>query len=101
MSIWTTICGCGALGFQLGRHGQVLPQFVAYLQASGATTVTVELAVAWARLPQRIKPITADFRLSAVRGFARSWAFGPCAPSNTIDNRQLRAPRRAVETDFS
>ncbi len=60
-----------ALGFQLGRHGQVLPQFVAYLEASGTTTVTVELAVAWARLPERIKPITVDFRLSAVRGFAR------------------------------
>jgi integrase/recombinase XerD len=59
-----------ALGFQLGRHGQVLPQFVAYLKASGATTVTVELAVAWARLPERIKPITIDFRLSAARGFA-------------------------------
>ena len=59
------------LGFQLGRHGQVLPQFVAYLEASGATTVTVELAVAWARLPEGIKPITVDFRLSAVRGLAR------------------------------
>ena len=34
-------------------------------------TITVELAVAWARLPERIKPITVDFRLSAVRGFAR------------------------------
>jgi integrase/recombinase XerD len=59
------------LGFQLGRHGEVLPRFVAYLEASGATTVTVELAVAWARLPEGIKPITVDFRLSAVRGFAR------------------------------
>jgi integrase len=61
-----------ALGFELGRHGQVLPQFVAYLDAAGAATVTVELAVAWARLPgDRIKPITVDFRLSAVRGFTR------------------------------
>ena len=59
------------LGFQLGRHGQVLPRFVAYLEARGAATVTVELAVAWARLPEGIKPITVDFRLSAVRGFAR------------------------------
>jgi len=59
------------LGFQLGRHGEVLPRFVAYLEASRATTVTVELAVAWARLPEGIKPITVDFRLSAVRGFAR------------------------------
>ena len=59
------------LGFQLGRHGSVLPGFVAYAAASGAETVTVELAVAWARLPVGIKPITADFRLSEVRGFAR------------------------------
>jgi integrase/recombinase XerD len=60
-----------ALGFQLGRHGQVLPHFVAWLDAAGATTVTVELAVAWARLPgERVKPITVEFRLSTVRGFA-------------------------------
>lgn len=59
------------LGFQLGRHGEVLPRFVAYLDARGAMTVTVEMAVAWARLPEGIKPITVDFRLSAVRGFAR------------------------------
>lgn len=59
------------LGFQLGRHGESLPGFVAYLETNSATTITVELAVAWARLPQGIKPITVDFRLSAVRGFAR------------------------------
>ncbi|MCA1700600.1 MAG: integrase [Actinobacteria bacterium] len=60
-----------ALGFQLGRHGESLPGFVAFVDANGAATITVELAVAWARLPERIKPITVDFRLSAVRGFAR------------------------------
>ena len=59
------------LGFQLGQHGSVLPGFVAYAAASGAETVTVELAVTWARLPVGIKPITAGFRLSEVRGFAR------------------------------
>ena len=48
------------LGFQLGQHGSVLPGFVAYAAASGAETVTVELAVTWARLPVGIKPITAD-----------------------------------------
>ena len=60
-----------ALGFQLGRHGESLPGFVAFLDANGAATITVEMAVAWARLPERIKPITVDFRISAVRGFAR------------------------------
>jgi len=59
------------LGFQVGRHGESLPGFVAYVEASGAATVTVELAVEWARRPEGIKPITIDFRLSAVRGFAR------------------------------
>jgi integrase/recombinase XerD len=59
------------LGFQLGRHGEVLPHFVAFVDAHGAATVTVELAAAWARLPEGLKPITVDFRISAVRGFAR------------------------------
>jgi integrase/recombinase XerD len=59
-----------ALGFQLGRHGESLPGFVAFVEANGAA-ITVGPAVAWARLPERIKPITVDFRLSAVRGFAR------------------------------
>lgn len=59
-----------ALGFALGRHGQDLPKFVAFVEAAGATTVTIDLAVAWAQLPQNIKPITVDFRISAVRGFA-------------------------------
>jgi len=60
-----------ALGFQLGRHGEALPGFVAFVEANGAATITVELAVTWARLPRGIKPITVDFRLSAVRGLAR------------------------------
>jgi integrase len=59
------------LGFALGRHGQDLPHFVAYLEANRATIVTVELAVAWARLSPRVAPITVEFRISEVRGFAR------------------------------
>jgi integrase/recombinase XerD len=59
------------LGAQLGRHGEILPQFVAYLDANAAPTVTVELAATWARQPKGIKPITVDFRIGEVRGFAR------------------------------
>src|SRR3981189_1706001 len=40
-----------ALGFKLERAGQLLPQLVAYLEAAGASTVTSDLAIAWARLP--------------------------------------------------
>jgi integrase/recombinase XerD len=59
-----------ALGFKLKRPGEVLPQLVAYLDAAGATTLTGELAVSWARLPQGVQPVTWAQRLGAARGFA-------------------------------
>lgn len=60
-----------ALGFKLAREGQVLPQLVAYLDAAGASTLTAELAISWARLPQGVTPINWSQRLGAARGFAR------------------------------
>ena len=83
-----------ALGFELGRHGQVLPGFVGYLESAGASAVSVELAVAWARLPgERIKPITVCQRLSVVRGFARY--LHALDPANQIPPPGLLAvPRR-------
>ncbi len=59
------------LGFTLAFEGVVLPQFVEYLEAAGATSVTAELAIAWAQLPQGVAPISWSHRLGAVRGFAR------------------------------
>lgn len=41
-----------ALGFKLRVEGHVLPQLVAYLTGAGASTVTADLAIAWAGLPQ-------------------------------------------------
>lgn len=60
-----------ALGFKLVRPGQVLPQFVAWLDAAGTPTITVEAAVAWAVSPPGVSPISKVHRLGAVRGFAR------------------------------
>jgi integrase/recombinase XerD len=60
-----------ALGFKLAFEGQVLPQLATYLDAAGASTVTVELAIAWAGIPQGVQPISWAHRLGAVRGFAR------------------------------
>src|SRR6266480_1563750 len=60
-----------ALGYKLERHGMLLPKLVAYLKAAGATTVTSELAIAWARLPERARPNHWAARLAVVRGFAR------------------------------
>lgn len=43
-----------SLGFKLVRDGRVLSQFVAWLHAAGAATITTERAVAWAQLPQAV-----------------------------------------------
>lgn len=47
-----------ALGYKLERAGQLLPQLVSYLEARGAATITAELAIAWARLPEHATPAT-------------------------------------------
>jgi integrase/recombinase XerD len=60
-----------ALGFKLERAGQLLPQLVTYLEAAGAATVTSDLAIAWARLPERARPNHWAQRLAIARGFAR------------------------------
>jgi integrase len=59
-----------ALGVKLERHGRLLPQLVAYLEAAGEQTVTRELAIAWARLPAGAQAQHWAARLSIARGFA-------------------------------
>lgn len=60
-----------ALGYKLREHGYVLPDFVAYLEATGAATITTEAAVAWATQPTGSTPVWWSRRLAMVRGFAR------------------------------
>jgi integrase/recombinase XerD len=60
-----------ALGFKLAKEGRLLPDFAAFTDAAGATTVTVDLAVRWAAQPQGTSPVWAAQRLSMVRGLAR------------------------------
>jgi integrase/recombinase XerD len=59
------------LGFKLGRHGQLLGDFVAYLDEREVTTVTTESAVAWAQRPANARLSWWGARLSVVRVFAR------------------------------
>jgi integrase len=59
-----------ALGYKLVDHGIFLPDFVAYLDAAGASTITSELAVAWATRPAKATPVWWGRRLAMVRGFA-------------------------------
>ena len=60
-----------SLGYKLAREGLVLPRFVQYVEDAGATTVTTDLAVAWAQLPEGGSPKLRRDRLIAVRGFAK------------------------------
>jgi len=111
-----------ALGFKLAFPGHVLPRFAAYLDAAGASTITVGLAIDWAGLPEGVQTIMLAHRLGAVREFAKylqtidpATEVPPCgiwpasAPRPTpylwsdsdiralLDaTRQLRPPLRAV-----
>jgi hypothetical protein len=40
-----------SLGYKLERQGPVLMDFIGYLEDAGASTVTVEAALAWAVRP--------------------------------------------------
>ncbi len=60
-----------ALGFKLRGYRSHLCDFVAYVDQVGATTITSELALAWATKPPNVHPYTWTVRLSMVSGFAR------------------------------
>lgn len=57
------------LGFKLRNSGHLLPQFASYMDQAGAATVTIDLALAWARQLGRSEGWLRT-RLSTVRGFA-------------------------------
>ncbi len=59
-----------ALGFKLEREGQLLAQFVSYLEVTGAARVTSEAAIVWARRPANARPNHWAKRLGVVRKFA-------------------------------
>jgi len=59
-----------ALGYRLARPEKLLNQFLAYLQDVDADTLTVKVALDWARLPAGGDTSWWAYRLSVVRGFA-------------------------------
>jgi integrase/recombinase XerD len=60
-----------ALGYKLVDFEQLLMQFIDYLERAGASLITTEAAVTWAKLPVRAKPAWRRRRLSVVSSFAR------------------------------
>lgn len=59
-----------SLGYKLNRAEKLLTQFVGYLENLGTNTVTIDHALAWARLPRGGDSNWRSSRLSVVRGFA-------------------------------
>lgn len=76
-----------SLGFKLEDYPWMLYDFVGYLEAAGASTITAELAVAWAQLPgEGAHPSYLGKRLCVVRGFARHLAaFDPATEVPSAD----------------
>ncbi len=60
-----------ALGFKLHREGRMLADFIAFAEARGEQTVTIDTALAWAKLPAAGSAAYLALRMRAVRGFAR------------------------------
>jgi integrase/recombinase XerD len=77
-----------SLGYKLERGGELLEDFVAYLDRAGADHVTVELAVAWATLPANPESGWRAQRLGVARCFARYL--------NAIDPRHEVPPTRLL-----
>lgn len=59
-----------SLGYALRRPEKLLNQFLDYLEERGASVITANLALAWARLPVDGSPLWWAHRLTVVRGFA-------------------------------
>jgi hypothetical protein len=67
------------LGFKLRKAGKALPTFVTFMEQQRASVITSQLALTWARQPTTVQPAEWAYRLSVVRGFARSYLHGHSA----------------------
>jgi len=59
-----------SLGFDLRLPASALRNFVAFMEAEGASHISVELALRWAKQPADAQPATWAWRLGMVRRFA-------------------------------
>ena len=59
------------LGFKLEHAGHLLPDFATYMEKAGTSTVTIDLALAWAKQPVDGSAVWWQERLSTVRSYVR------------------------------
>ena len=88
------------LGYKYRDQARDLSDFVSFMEARKATTITAKLALAWASLPPR-SSVSSAMRLTVVRGFARHVAsIDPKAevPPNGIFP-QRRRPKPYIYSD--
>ena len=92
-----------ALGYRLVRSEKLLNQFIDHLEASGDSTITVQCALSWARLPKNVGMNWWAHRLSAVRGFAAHLhAIDSCTevpPKDLLPSRPKRAKTYSLMSD--
>lgn len=79
-----------SLGFQLNSPGRFLPTLIEYIDAAGAETITTDLAIAWAKLPQDAQPLhwRPAQRGTRIRQIPTDDRSGDRGPSS----RRLRSP---------
>jgi integrase len=60
-----------AMGYKFAYQGQMVGQFAAFLDGTGAGRLTVAHALSWAKQPAGASPVWWAVRLRTARGFAR------------------------------
>jgi integrase/recombinase XerD len=83
-----------ALGFKLINEGRMLTDFVAFADAAGDDTITIETALLWAKQPPGACRAYLSQRMRAVRGFAHYLhGFDPSAEIPPLDLLPARKHR--------
>ncbi len=84
-----------SMGFKVARAEKLLGQFVAHCEQTGAEAVTIEVALAWATLPEAASTSWVCHRLGVVRAFSRYLALvddrTQVIPTNLVPHRPARA----------
>jgi integrase/recombinase XerD len=90
-----------ALGFKLERCGALMAEFVGYLDEVGATVITIDATLAWARLPEGASVYWCSRRLAAARLFAKYMTNIDPATEVPLTDLLRSAPSRAKPFIYS